>query len=84
MHVCAWANVLVCICSGAHFHLDCNRTNVLDNTNSIGHLSGKPNNNRTFLSCSLEQRVLNGKFSAMTENNTQSNSSTVHTGLKSK
>ena len=25
--------------SGAHFHLDCNRTNVLDNTNSIGHLS---------------------------------------------
>ena len=25
-------------CTGAHFHLDCNRTNVLDNTNSIGHL----------------------------------------------
>ena len=25
--------------SGAHFQLDCNRTNVLDNTNSIGHLS---------------------------------------------
>ena len=25
--------------AGAHFHLDCNRTNVLDNTNSIGHLS---------------------------------------------
>ena len=25
--------------SGAHFHLDCNRTDVLDNTNSIGHLS---------------------------------------------
>ena len=25
--------------TGAHFHLDCNRTNVLDNTNSIGHLS---------------------------------------------
>ena len=70
-------------CTGAHFHLDCNRTNVLDNTNSIGHLSWKPNNIRTFLSCSLEQRVLNGKFSAMTENNTQSNSSTVHTGLKS-
>ena len=69
--------------SGAHFHLDWNRTNVLDNTNSIGHLSWKPNNNRTFLSCSLEQRVSNGKFSAMTENNTQSNSSTVHTGLKS-
>ena len=68
---------------GAHFHLDCNRTNVLDNANSIGHLSWKPNNNRTFLSCSLEQHVLNGKFSAMTENNTQSNSSTVHTGLKS-
>ena len=68
---------------GAHFHLDWNRTNVLDNTNSIGHLSWKPNNNRTFLSCSLEQRVLNGKFSAVTENNTQSNSSTVHTGLKS-
>ena len=57
--------------SGAHFHSDWNRTNVLDNTNSIGHLSWKPNNNRTFLSCSLEQRVLNGKFSAMTENNTQ-------------
>ena len=71
------------VCAGAHFHLDCNKTNVLDKTNSIGHLSWKPNNNRTFLSCSLEQRVLNGKFSAMTENNTQSNSSTVHTGLKS-
>ena len=69
--------------SGAHFHLDWNRTNVLDNTNSIGHLSWKPNNNRTFLSCSLEQRVLNGKFSAVTENNTQSNWSTVHIGLKS-
>ena len=25
--------------AGAHFQLDCNRTNVLDNTNSIGHLS---------------------------------------------
>ena len=25
--------------TGTHFHLDCNRTNVLDNTNSIGHLS---------------------------------------------
>ena len=69
--------------AGAHFHLDWNRTNVLDNTNSIGHLSWKPNNNRTFLSCSLEQCVSNGKFSAVTENNTQSNSSTVHTGLKS-
>ena len=68
---------------GAHFHLDCNRTNVLDNTNSIGHLTWKPNNNRTSLSCSLEQRVLNGKFSSMTENNTQSNSSTVHTWLTS-
>ena len=27
------------IYTGAHFHLDCNRTNVLDTTNSIGHLS---------------------------------------------
>ena len=54
--------------AGAHFYLDCKRTNVLDNTISIGHLSWKPNNNRTFLSCSLEQHVLNGKFSAMTEN----------------
>ena len=69
--------------AGAHFHLDWNRTNILDNTNSIGHLSWKPNNNRTFLSCSLEQHVLNGKFSAVTENNTQSNSSTIHIGLKS-
>ena len=74
---------VLCADTGAHFHLDWNRTNVLDNTISTGHLSWKPNNNRTFLSCSLEQHVLNGKFSAMTENNTQSNSNTVHTGLKS-
>ena len=25
--------------AGAHFHLDCYRTNVLDNTNSVEHLS---------------------------------------------